>query len=148
MPDVPEPRIEPVTHEGFLEALYLGLYSLDRFKKQTELSTRACQEAKRTLLLVHLPQLEGYAPTTIERHPIGIHGAATSRTLGKVAVLGTVGQVGRDQYAGVVARNRGVKVRVFLLREEALGWLLTSPRVRAADGPARRGDGSPPTAPA
>jgi hypothetical protein len=115
--------VEVLERGSYVESRYLGTYSLDRYKTQMELSTRACLDRKVNLLLVDITDLAGFRPTTFERHAIGIHGASVSRSLSKVAVLGTREQIG-DGFSTTVARNRGLAIRAFLDRDEALRWLL------------------------
>src|SRR5262245_43271111 len=119
----PGPQVEVVEGASHVEARYLGNYSLQRYKAQMELSARACAEGKRDRLLVDITSLDGYRPTVMERHEIGVLAASLSRTLSKVAVLGTPEQI-RDSYAATVARNRGLWVQAFVDRAEALRWLV------------------------
>ena len=119
----PTPQVEVVDGDSYLEARYLGSYSLPQYKVQMEISVRACTERKRDLLLVDITSLAGYHPTVMERHEIGILGAQLSRSLSKVAVLGTPEQI-RDSFAATVARNRGLAIQAFVDRAEALRWLL------------------------
>jgi hypothetical protein len=120
----PEAEIELHVHDRYVLARYLGTYALDLYIRQMELSTRACADARMPLLLVDITDLEGFLPTTLERHKIGKAGASLSRLLQKVAVVGTGAQIGPDSFATLVAQNRGLSVRTFLGREDALGWLL------------------------
>ena len=117
-------EIEIFEREGYLEARYLGTYALDRYKKQMELSTRACLERDRSLLLVDITELLAYRPTTMELHEIGVLGASLSRHLERVAVLARMEEIGPDPFATTVARNRGLSIQAFQDRGAALQWLL------------------------
>jgi hypothetical protein len=114
--------------DGYLEARYLGRYSLERYKSLMERSTKACTERGLPRLLVDISDLQDYAPTMMERHEIGVAGAALSREIERVAVIATLEQVGPHSFSTTVARNRGLSVRSFHDREEALRWLLGSGR--------------------
>jgi hypothetical protein len=116
--------IEVLEGDGYLESKFLGIYSIEVFRRQMELAARACIERKHGRLLVDITPLAEYRPTTLERYKIGTAGAAVSRGLAKVAVIGTWEQVGKDQFASTVARNKGLAVSVFLKRAEAIAWLL------------------------
>jgi SpoIIAA-like len=124
MPPAPEADVELQTHDRHIEARYLGGYALERYKRQMELSTRACADAGKSLLLVDITDLKDYEPTTLDRHKIGVAGASLSRHLKKVAVVGTAAQLGPDPFATMVAQNRGLTIKAFRGREEALRWLL------------------------
>jgi hypothetical protein len=87
-------------------------------------STQACTERDIVRLLVDITELQGYAPTTMERHDIGVTGASLSRNLEKVAVILCPKQNNSDMFSTTVARNRGLSVQAFVDREEALRWLL------------------------
>jgi len=117
-------QIEVLEGDGFVETRYLGVYSIEQFGRQMKASARACVDRKCDRLLVDITALAEYYPTTLERYKIGSVGAAVSRGLSKVSVIGTWEQVGRDQFASVVARNKGLPVSVFLKRDEAIAWLL------------------------
>ncbi len=119
-----EGRIEILQRDGYVETRYLGTYSIELFRKQMEDSARACIDRKVDRLLVDITTLAEYCPTTLERYKIGTLGASVCRGgLVKVAVIGTGEQVGRDQFASTVARNKGLSVSVFLKRDEAIAWL-------------------------
>ena len=120
--------LECLDRDGYFEARYLGTFSIQRYLDQMERSVRACEERKRSLLLVDITDLHGYNPTTYERHQIGVTGAALSRGLSKVAVIVSDAQVRPraepDFFATTVARNRGLEIRTFFVRAEAVDWLL------------------------
>jgi hypothetical protein len=120
----PEAEVDVQVRDRFVEARYLGTYAFNLYQRQMEVSTRACADARRLLLLVDITDLQAFEPTTLERHKMGCAGAALSRHLEKVAVLGTSTQLGPDGFASMVAQNRGLSVRPFLNREDALQWLL------------------------
>jgi hypothetical protein len=124
MPEQSNELMEILERDGYVESTYLGTYSIQQFGTQIEHSARACTERNIDRLLVDITRLVGYRPTTLERYKIGSQGASASRGLAKVAVLGTWEQVGKDQFASTVARNKGLAVSVFLKREEAIAWLL------------------------
>jgi hypothetical protein len=117
-------RIEVLDGDGFVETRFLGIYSIEKFGEQMKASARACIDRKCVRLLVDITTLAEYYPTTLERYKIGSMGAAVSSGLAKVSVIGTWEQIGRDQFASVVARNKGLPVSVFLNRDEAIAWLL------------------------
>jgi hypothetical protein len=111
-------------HDGYVEARYLGTYSFESYKKRMDASVHGCLDRNQTLLLVDITGLVGYPPSIAERHKIGVYGAELSRDLKKVAVVALFEQVGEEPFASVVARNRGLRIRVFLDRAEAVAWLL------------------------
>jgi len=117
--------IEVLAGGGFVETRFLGVYSIERFAEQMKASARACIDRNCDRLLVDISVLAEYYPTTLERYTIGTLGASVRRGLSKVSVIGTWEQVGRDQFASVVARNKGLPVSVFLSRDEAIAWLLS-----------------------
>ncbi|HEX7899886.1 MAG TPA: hypothetical protein VF950_19105 [Planctomycetota bacterium] len=135
----PQDDLELVDRDGYVEARYLGTYALPRYLDQMARSVRACEERGRTLLLVDITDLQGYRPSTLERHQIGVTGAALSRGLSKVAALTTPEQVERntdakvkpadsEPFATTVARNRGLEIRAFVVRAAAVEWLLLPSR--------------------
>ena len=116
--------VEMVEHQGYREARYLGAYTMARYKKQMEISVRACEEKKATHLLVDIRALTGFTPTTQERYEFGRYGAEISKKLARVSVVGTADQIDPEQFATMVARNRGLQVRAFTDPKAAVDWLL------------------------
>jgi len=116
--------VEMVEHLGYWEARYLGSYTMARYKKQMEVSVQACIDKKATLLLVDIRSLAGFTPSTQERYEFGRYGAQISRDLDRVSVLGHADQIDTEQFATMVARNRGLKVRAFTDPKAAVAWLL------------------------
>jgi hypothetical protein len=130
MGEPPPAVIEVHPRDDYLEARYLGTYSLQGYRRQIELTSRACNQYGKSLLLVDITDLQGYSPTTFERHEIGTIGASLSRHLDRVAMIGTSTQIERDEFATTVARNRGLSIETFLDRDAALRWLLATPPLR------------------
>jgi stage II sporulation SpoAA-like protein len=115
-------EIEVFERRGYVEARYLGAYSLVRFKSQMAESVRACIEKGQTLLLVDIRRMTEFAPPMQERFEIGRYGAEVSKDLSKVAVLGTDQQF-EEKFASLVARNRGLRVQTFTDPAAAIDWL-------------------------
>lgn len=122
-PSIPD-DVEMVRHKGYWEARYLGAYGIARYKKQMELSVRACQEEGSALLLVDIRALTGFAPALQELYELGRYGAEISTKLDRVSVVGTAEQISPDRFASLVAQNRGLRIRSFTDRKAAVGWLL------------------------
>ncbi len=124
--------VEVQERDGYLEARYLGRYSLDSYVRQMETSILACTKRNLDLLLVDITSLQGYTPTIYERHQIGVAGASLSRGLARVAVVASREQSGGDQFSTTVARNRGLTTQLFENRDEALRWLLAPSKMPEA----------------
>ena len=116
--------VEIRRHDGYLEARFCGSYAIQRYLSQMERSAGACVTAGLKLLLVDFTDLDGYRPTTADRHKIGMQGAALSKDLSKVAVLMSAPQDDPDRFITRVARNRGLEVQAFLDCDRAVEWLL------------------------
>ena len=125
---MPDPQdVELIAREGYLEARYLGAYSFERYVRQMDVSVAACGERGHTLLLVDITNLEGYAPTLVERYRIGEHGASISGKLSRVAAFGTPVQI-PESFASLVASNRGLMIRAFTDRAAAVAFLMEAIR--------------------
>ena len=131
----PQADFEILDRDGYVEARYLGTYSLPGYLLQMARSVRACEERRRSLLLVDITDLRGFHPTTGERRKIGVAGASMNGGLAKVAALTTPGQAESDPeakarpadsepFATTVARDRGLEIRAFVDRAAAVEWLL------------------------
>jgi len=116
--------VEMVERKGYWEARYLGSWTMARYKKQMEISVSACKENQATLLLVDIRSLAGFAPSTQERYELGRYGAQISKGLDRVSIIGMADQIDPEQFATMVARNRGLAVRAFTDATAAVEWLL------------------------
>ena len=123
MPPSAPDDVEMIEHPGYWEARYLGVYTAPHYKKQMLLSVRECEKKGRRLLLVDIRGLAQFTPTTQERYEFGKYGAEISKNLERVSVIGTADQIDTEQFATMVARNRGLKVRAFTDPKAAVAWL-------------------------
>lgn len=117
----PDPLVEIVPREGYLEIRFLGAFSVARFKAQTDASVRACEERGASLLLIDYTHLKP-VPGITDRYQISSYAARILAPLKKVACIGTSEQL-REKFGAQVARNRGLNVDAFVDRDEALRWL-------------------------
>jgi len=116
--------LQMVQREGYWEARYLGAYEKARYKNQMARSVRACEEHQGTHLLVDIRALTGLTTTTQERYEFGRYGAEIAKGHNRVSVVGTADQIDPEQFATMVARNRGLQVRAFTDAKAAVEWLL------------------------
>ncbi|MBI3854631.1 MAG: hypothetical protein HY293_02945 [Planctomycetes bacterium] len=114
--------MELEAHEGFLEARFLGAFSVKGFNAQVDKSMAACRERKLKLLLIDTTRLEALL-TMNDRFEIGCHGAQSGAGI-KVSVWAAPEQIDPRRFAMMVAKNRGLNVAVFPDRRDALDWLL------------------------
>ena len=112
--------VELQEHAGYLEARFLGTFSVKVFNEQVDAAVHACRERKRLLLLLDVTRLETRI-TTVDRFEIASHGARVASDL-KVVVLAPQDLI--DPFGVQVARNRGLDVNVLSDREKAIAWLL------------------------
>jgi hypothetical protein len=124
MPKPSENDVEMIERKGYWEARYLGAFTMARYKKQMEQSVRACEEKKATHLLIDLRAMTGFTPSTQERYELGRYGAEIGKKLARVSVVGTAEQIDPEQFATMVARNRGLQIRAFTDADAAVEWLL------------------------
>jgi len=127
-PDAPQSPplkdgVELLSREGYFEARHRGAYSPGPYKEFVAASIRSCLDHQRDRLLVDISGLRDFNPTATQRYEIGSLASKLGTGLARVAVFGTVEQI-EAQFGTVVARNRGLDVRAFTDRDEALRWLL------------------------
>jgi len=118
-------EIEVLAGNGFVEARFLGSYSLEGYKGRMSAAGQACIDRKLTLLLVDLRELRDFTPSTTDRYELGRFGAKSSMPGARVAMLVTAAQA-RDTFGATVARNLGLAIQVFTERDKALEWLVGS----------------------
>lgn len=115
-------EIEVEERDGYIEARFLGDYSVERFNRQAEEASRDCRERKKSKLLVDLTLLDA-SPTTMERYELASHAVRVSAGL-RVALLVRPTFLDPNKFGIVVAQNRGLSVDAFTERQKAVDWLL------------------------
>ena len=122
----PDPleHIEIEPHDEFLEARFLGAFTVARFNRQVDTSAAACRERKLSLLLIDLTDYTAKLSTT-DRFEIATHGARVASDL-KIAIYLPPVLVDPKKFGVLVARNRGLNVEPFTDRQKAVEWLLAS----------------------
>jgi len=117
--------------EGYVEACFLGEFSVERFNRQADAASRACRDRSQPRLLVDLTRLENAHPSTLERYDLALHAVKASAGL-KVALLTRSDFLDPAKFGIIVAQNRGLTVDAFLERPAALAWLLAGDAPPAA----------------
>jgi len=120
--DAPPEGLELEDQNGFLEARFLGAFSVDRFNRQADAASRACRDRKVTKLLVDLSRLKATL-TTLERYELASHAVRVSVGL-RVALLVVPTFLDPHKFGILVAQNRGLRVDAFTERPKAVDWLL------------------------
>jgi hypothetical protein len=115
--------IDFIARDGYFEARHAGTYSEAAYKTFVVQSLQSCIDAGRDLLFVDISALSGFHPNPMQRYEMGRLGSQFASQLTRVAVFGTPRQI-EDQFGALVAQNRGLNIRAFVDREEALRWLL------------------------
>ena len=117
--------IEILPGEGFIEARFLGAYSLEGYKRQMSAVGQACLDQHLKLMLVDIRDLRDFFQSTMARYELGRYGAKSGQAGARVAMLLTPEQL-RDVFGATVARNLGLAIEVFTDRDKAVHWLLGS----------------------
>lgn len=125
--------VEIVDRDGFLEAQFLGTFSIERFKRQAEAASAACRERKMEKLLVDVTRLDAHL-STFDRYELASHAVRVSWGL-KVALFVTPDFLDTRKFGILVAQNRGLKVDAFTDRRKAVDWLLAPGPKAAEPGP-------------
>jgi hypothetical protein len=114
--------LEVVDRGDFIEAHFLGTFSVDRFCRQTDAASEACIESKKGKMLVDL-SLFNTRLSTMERYELASHAVRASAGL-RVALLVAPAFLDPEKFGIVVAQNRGLAVDAFTDRQKAIDWLL------------------------
>jgi hypothetical protein len=130
-PQAPEEAVDFLPREGYFEARHRGTYSPEPYKEFVEGCFRSCRDHRRDRLFVDISGLRNFNPTATQRFEIGALSSKLGMGLARVAIFGTVEQI-EAQFGSLVARNRGLNVRAFSNRDDALGWLLEAEPPRPA----------------
>ncbi len=121
----PPEDLEFLNRDGYLEVRALGTYTLPAMKSQLERAVAECRTRNAGGLLFDITAIQGYQPTTGERHQIGSHIAELIRAMPRFACLANADQIDRENFTARVATNRGTQAApVFNNRAQALAWIL------------------------
>ena len=108
--------------QDYIYASFIGLFELEASKRMIDQITQACSMYDRSAVLLDCRSMTGSLPY-LDRYQVAVYG---QRMIGKVLRLALV----RRQEAGppdlfteMVARNRGINLKIFADFEEALVWL-------------------------
>lgn len=115
-------RLKIIKRKEYMVANFSGQGSLEKISGQFAALADQCRAAKLSKLLINLSALKG-ALTFAARYQAGERAVTFLAGSIKVAVVGTTDQKDPGLLGEMVARNRGVIVRVFTDLAEAKRWL-------------------------
>jgi hypothetical protein len=108
---------------GYLAARYIGQYTMAAVWEKFELIAEQCERASKDKLLIDFTR--GQAEIQFaDRYFLGERSEVFALHRLKVAVVATREHIDPEKFAELVARNRGVNVRVFTELQAAVEWLL------------------------
>jgi hypothetical protein len=107
---------------GSLTAHLSGSYSLAGMLRAIDMMAEECRKRHTHRLAVDV-SISGDAPT-LDRYKYATHAVSSLRHLKKCAAYAGPGQR-VEPFTELVAQNRGLSLRVFGTRQEALTWLMT-----------------------
>jgi hypothetical protein len=110
--------------DAYLEVRATGKYSLPDALEAFSRMAREAERLQRSRILLDMTGLAGDLPT-MDRYQSGVHAANVLRGVRRMAVVGSRAL----RYTGFfedTASNRGLEVRIFFERDEALAWLTSS----------------------
>jgi hypothetical protein len=116
-------RTKIIKRKEYLVANFAGQGTLDEISRQFSGLAEQCRVAKLNKLLINISALKGTL-TVAARYQAGERAVTFLSDGIKLAVVGTTEQKDPGLLGELVARNRGVNVRVFTDLAEAKRWLL------------------------
>ena len=116
----------------FVSVRFTGLWKIDEFSPVTRQILDECQARNQDLLLIDFTGVANQKLSLAERFRLGLSSLGFAGKLRKIAVASRPELVDRQRFGEMVARNRGINIRVFLDLGEATAWLL------AEDPPRKR----------
>ncbi len=120
----PETRIELTPEWLFVHAR--GVFDLAWFKQLIQQAIAAAQASvpPARAMLLDLREITGARMSDMDRYDVGVM-AARESVGAPIALVGSEALVDARRFGEVVARNRGLNVRVFTDMDEATAWLRT-----------------------
>jgi hypothetical protein len=114
-----ELQVEP--RNGYLEVRASGEYSLSGALEAFSHMAREADRLQRSRLLLDMTALAG-DPPDLDRYESGVHAANVLRGIERLAVVGSRA-IRFTRFFEDTATNRGLAVRIFFERDEAVDWL-------------------------
>jgi hypothetical protein len=108
---------------GYLAARYIGQYTAEVVWEKFELIAEHCERANKDKLLIDFTRAQADIHF-IDRYFLGESSQVFALHRLKVAVAATREQIDPQKFGELVARNRGVNIRVFTEFHAAEEWLL------------------------
>jgi len=107
----------------FLWVRFTGLWVIEKESPITGPILEECRKRGQDLLLIDFTGVANERLSLAERFRLGIQALDFRGKLRRIAALGRPELVDRQRFGEMVARNRGINVRVFTSSEEAIRWL-------------------------
>jgi hypothetical protein len=117
----------------FVRVRFTGLWPISEVSPALPKILEECRARKQDLLFIDFSGVENKKVSLAERFRLGKSALGFAGKLRRIVVLGRADLIDRQKFGEMVARNRGINIRVFLTVDEATQWLL------AEDPPARPG---------
>jgi hypothetical protein len=108
----------------FLWVRFTGLWVISKESPVTKQVLDECEARKQDLLLIDFSAVDNQKLTLAERFRLGMNALEFAGKLRRIAALVRPELADRQRFGEMVARNRGINVRVFTILEEATRWLL------------------------
>ena len=121
--------------DRFVSVRFTGLWKVDEFSPVVRQILAECLARKQDLLLIDFAGVENRKLSLAERFRLGPSALGFGGKLRKIAVTSRPELVDRQRFGEMVARNRGVDIRVFLSPDEARHWLLAKDPPGKTRGP-------------
>src|SRR5262245_9201179 len=108
----------------FVLVRFTGVWAIPEDSPVTKRVLDECLARNQDLLLVDFSGVENKKLTLAERFRLGASALKFAGNLRKLAVLARPDLLDQQRFAEMVARNRGINIRVFTSMDEAASWLL------------------------
>lgn len=110
--------------QRFVRVRLTGFWAIPKESPLTKPILAECQARKQDLLLIDFSGVENQKLSLAERFRLGMNALDFAGKLRKIAAVGRPGLVDRQRFGEMVARNRGINIRVFTSLDDATRWLL------------------------
>ena len=110
--------------QRFVRVRFTGLWAIPKESPVTPVILAECRARNQDLLLIDFAGVDNKKLSLIERFRLGFSALGFAGKLRKIAVMGRPDLLDRQRFGELVARNRGINIRVFTKPDDATGWLL------------------------
>lgn len=108
--------------QAYLNVNFTGKFGLDASKRVIDSIIQACSTSDRSAVLLDVRSMTGSLPL-LDRYQVVVYGQKMIGKVSKIALVRRQEAAAPDLFTEMVARNRGINLKLFTDIKLAVAWL-------------------------